>query len=816
MPDPNTTIAIPRFRHARRDVQIPSCLSHLAQERRWVVWSWETKQKKSTKPAGTARPQKPTKPPRQAIGGRVGNYAYNDKPETWATLAEAQAAFATGKCDGIGLQLLGLKGFAAIDLDDVRSESGLYLPWARTLIDDAGSYAEHTPSGQGGRMLGKIPDDFPTIHTVIQHPQGGKFEIYTNLVEGHARYITVTGDQIETLYADLVSLEATVTKLLEFSEKKAPGNQLNPETSYTNDIKAFNSLPSWVKDFIQHGGTGDRSADFQSVVNALRPRGWSFDAALRLFQKNPNGPAAKYIAGDRLEGELRRSWNKAKAPQIHGIRSDLDVGNDPVDLWGVFPPPELPRGFLPPLIDEFAIVQGEQMGADPAGLAMAALCTCAAAIPDRITLKVKRHDNWLESARIWVALVGSPSTKKSPIVNAASAPLRSIDARLLKRWIAAVERYDQLSPEEKKGNQRPKQNRLRIEDTTVEAAQQVLEGSVDGILCYQDELAGFFGAMDKYSGGKGAAADRAFWLRAFNGGEYALNRVGRGVTLIPNLSVCLLGGIQPEPIRKLAADAQDDGLLQRLFPIILKPATLGKDEPKPDVASIYASAIEALHILRRPGNFGMDDLTFDDGAQAIRLELEAKHLAMQSTEMVSAKLASHIGKYDGLFARLCIVWHCLEHVAGATTKDGHHTAVELSSVITEDTARRVAYFLEHFLLPHAITFYGSVLGLSDDHNRLAAIAGHILSHKLERVTNRDVQRGDRAMRGLTEKEIRPLLEQLAALGWLYQIEAPRPSSPPHWQVNPAVHIKFGDRAKVEAERRATAQKTISELLGKHP
>src|SRR5690606_20002737 len=55
------------------------------------------------------------------------------------------------------------------------------------------------------------------------------------------------------------------------------------------------------------------------------------------------------------------------------------MGDDPVDLWGRFLPPELPSGLLPPLIEDFARTRGRLMGADPAGLAVAALVTCAAA-----------------------------------------------------------------------------------------------------------------------------------------------------------------------------------------------------------------------------------------------------------------------------------------------------------------------------------------------------------------------------------------------------------------------------------------------------
>ena len=87
--------------------------------------------------------------------------------------------------------------------------------------------------------------------------------------------------------------------------------------------------------------------------------------------------------------------------------------------------------------------------------------------------------------------------------------------------------------------------------------------------------------MDKYSGHRGAAKDRGFWLQSYNGGQYALNRINRGVGLIPNLSVSLLGGIQPDVIRQLVGESYDDGFLQRMLMIVMRPAGLGKDVPTP-------------------------------------------------------------------------------------------------------------------------------------------------------------------------------------------------------------------------------------------
>ena len=303
---------------------------------------------------------------------------------------------------------------------------------------------------------------------------------------------------------------------------------------------------------------------------------------------------------------------------------------DPVDLWAKFDPPTLPRGVLPEVIEEFAFDRGMAMGCDMAGLAASALAVCAAAIPDSIKLQPKKHDTgWQESARLWVTPVGSPSSMKSPMMAAAVKPLRRIDTEMAKANQRAMADYNKLSSEERKQTEPPKQTRLMMQDTTIEAAQEILKDNPNGVLSYQDELSGWFGAMDKYSGGgKGAAKDRAFWLESFNGGSYSTNRIGRGSVFIENLSVSMLGGIQPEPMRKLSEDGSDDGLLQRLIPIVLRPAVVGRDEEASQAVFDYNSLIHNLWELKPPTTGGIMPavtiLRFDDGALVIRKDLEKK------------------------------------------------------------------------------------------------------------------------------------------------------------------------------------------------
>jgi Protein of unknown function (DUF3987) len=231
---------------------------------------------------------------------------------------------------------------------------------------------------------------------------------------------------------------------------------------------------------------------------------------------------------------------------------------------------------------------------------------------------------------------------------------------------------------------------------------------------------------------------------------------------------------------------------------------IGRDELPSEAVFDYSALVSNLHQLKPPTTGGImpavTTLRFDDGALAIRKELEKKHLDLQQCETINRKLASHIGKYNGIFARLCVVWHCVEHAKGS-----------LPTTITEATARRAKGFLHGFLLPHAIAFYAGVLGLSNDHDRLEAVAGYILARKLERVTNRDIQHGDRTMRGLSRQETEAILDQLDALGWVDRTTGPRPSSPPQWIVNPVVHTKFAQRAATEAERRARERKIIAAM-----
>ncbi|HAJ19769.1 MAG TPA: hypothetical protein DCL95_06855, partial [Rhodospirillaceae bacterium] len=76
------------------------------------------------------------------------------------------------------------------------------------------------------------------------------------------------------------------------------------------------------------------------------------------------------------------------------------------------------------------------------------------------------------------------------------------------------------------------------------------------------------------------------------GGQYAVNRIGRGAFIIDNLSISILGGIQPEKIKSVINGADDDGMIQRFIPVVLRPAERDRDVEAPAVANEFGDLLE--------------------------------------------------------------------------------------------------------------------------------------------------------------------------------------------------------------------------------
>src|SRR5262249_33200042 len=157
--------------------------------------------------------------------------------------------------------------------------------------------------------------------------------------------------------------------------------------------------------------------------------------------------------------------------------------------------------------------------------------------------------------RLWVLLVGDPSVKKTPEMDAACAPLERLQGEIARNHREAVRAWEAARKKEagkkEAGNEddkpEPPPRYVAIDITTRKLGELLArKGAERGLLIKRDELTGWLGEMDRYNNARHATSDRAFWLKAWDGGPYNYDRINRGELFIENLSVSILGGIQPD------------------------------------------------------------------------------------------------------------------------------------------------------------------------------------------------------------------------------------------------------------------------------
>lgn len=488
----------------------------------------------------------------------------------------------------------------------------------------------------------------------------------------------------------------------------------------------------------------------------------------------------------------------------------------PLDVFAEFPAPGVDLSCLPDTIAAYAAECGELIGVEPGMVALPAIVACAAALHDDVTIQPKRHESsWTESARLWCAIVGNPSVKKSPAIRRATKRLRKIDADLAEENARTSADYqDQLEQfkdakkearktgEAIKAPERPRMGQMIVEDITVEKLTDVLADNARGVLCINDELSGWFGSMDAYSGGKAGNKDRAAWLQAYNGGFRRVDRVQRGTVSVPNFSVSMIGGIQPDSIRRIAKDMTDDGLMQRFMIIVGRNAREHDRTEDLAVTRAFGNLVDHLHRVQP----SQEPVKLSEGAHQVREALMAYAAELADYPALPGGLRSHLGKWPGLFARLLLTYHAIE----CAERSVHPCSCEAA----RHTADRVDRLMRRFLLPHAMAYYTDILGAAGELEHARWVAGFVLARGLQDVTNRDLTQAYKQWRGLDDWRRQRVMQVLEDMGWLVPVLAAdnrNRRGVSTWAVNPAVHALFAEQAADEAQRRTRLRDEIAAM-----
>jgi len=415
--------------------------------------------------------------------------------------------------------------------------------------------------------------------------------------------------------------------------------------------------------------------------------------------------------------------------------------DEPADDWGpirlgALPPAEpFPLDVLPLPARALAEAAAVSIGCPVDFPAVATLAAASGLIGRSASLLVK--PGYFESASLYLALVGSPSSGKSPSLRLALAPLKAIGRELHDEWRKARDAWEK-QPDAERGPE-PTLRRIDTSDSTTEALGIRLAANPRGLTITPDEMTKWSMSMDQYRGGKGG--DRPFYLSAWGGEPVTIDRAKHAnePIMVPHPFLTVVGGMTPGMLSELSeGKGWDDGFMARIllaFPDRV-PRPYSEDGLPEGVAESWNDLARALWHRQ------MRDLDGKPTPHVFMMTPEARrewrrwcqaHRDEQEADDFPDSLEGTWGKLEAYAARLALILH-LMNLASDPTGLVNADPSELPRRIIDGAARLVAYFKSHARRVRAAM--GAKAGNGDENVR--ALLGWIGRNGLTAFSMRDI------------------------------------------------------------------------------
>lgn len=535
----------------------------------------------------------------------------------------------------------------------------------------------------------------------------------------------------------------------------------------------------------------------------------------RLFRdeaERTKAERAKAERGPRPEDHLGdESGGSSALPPPDQGQAPAETWGEPFDIFGDAMPAQLsrpPRGSLPDVLERWSRSEARRKGVSEAFAAAAAVAVVAGAIGNGLTIQPRRIDTgWRVPSALWISLVDQPGSGKSPVIAAALKPLNELDAERRKAAAAQAKLEQAARAAEPKGRKGPlvakPVPRSLVDNTTMEKLVSLLAENPRGLLQKPDELASLFGALGAYK--KSGEGDRGQLLRLYDGGSITVDRQGSGTTHAENALLSILSGTQPDRIGKVARDLGSDGMLQRFLFVLGDEIERGGgvDEAPDDGAERdYHELVRYLATAELPGRA---PVILSEEAHSVLLAAESRIRALKHFPGVPGAWAEHVAKWNGTLYRITLAFHAVECWRAWSLVDGIFPEF-YPQPVSGETARRAALF-SGFMLRHALAFYQRFFEHGDTGKDARRFAGFILTAP-ERTaySRRDVGQAVRELRD--RRQLYLATRELEDIGWLRAV-ARDAEGVSKWEVNPAVHVRFAERAQWEVEERRSKRENIA-------
>ncbi len=326
---------------------------------------------------------------------------------------------------------------------------------------------------------------------------------------------------------------------------------------------------------------------------------------------------------------------------------------------------------------------------------------------------------------------------------------------------------------------------FKTNETSVQSMTVLQNQNPKGILTFRDELTALLVKWDREDG----ADERAYFMEGWNGnGSYTDFKIGRGLTEAPNICISLLGGIQPDKLRRYLYQAQNgnnDGLIQRI------QLAVWPDEPKCwqliDTIPNKTEKLRAYNIFKVMAELDFikcgavqsenDDrpyFRFDNTAQLVFNEWLIELQTIKINEETNPLMTEHFGKFRSLMPSLSLIFHCIDISDGKA-----HGSVSLM-------AAKLAVEWCRYLESHARRIYS--MTESPEHSAAVRLADKIKAGALPTPFTAQTVYG-KHWHGLKDRiEVEAACNVLLDENWLRMHRKPKPATGrppmPEYQINP--------------------------------
>lgn len=302
------------------------------------------------------------------------------------------------------------------------------------------------------------------------------------------------------------------------------------------------------------------------------------------------------------------------------------------------------------------------------------LATLAASVKLGSELIASRACSFRVPLNLYGALVAKSGSKKSPVwsllLTSALSPIIADMARNHSRAMETWKSENQgKKPAEK--TEQPKALRVMCSEYTAEALATQLQNQEEaglGLLIAREEIAGLFGGLNAYRGGRGA--DNEQLLEAYDGRGASSLRVGAdgGGRFYQGCQLSIFGTIQPKVLQKLVEDTDGDasGLWARFLfiPVPERVVPLPEHESEEDGDRSEAAAALLERVVQQVWRLPRVSLALEPAARTAFMRYESRCQSDALRASLPAQGAAW-GKAPGKVLRVAGLLHLAAVACGA-------------------------------------------------------------------------------------------------------------------------------------------------------